>query len=180
MPLWIKDNDTIVTRAMMSAWQWQGHLCIDNWDNTIIMRATHTIVTTTKVPGHQWQWRHHNKGNDASLTTSNKGNNTSSTTAETPVHWQWQQCHCDKSNNCHCNKGKDICALAANTITMRATMPAWQQVTRVTMLAQQWRRRLCINNGNKVTTTMVMTPVHQWRQQCHCYKGNKASLTHNE
>jgi hypothetical protein len=38
---------------------------------------------------------------------------------ETPVHQQWQQRHCDKNDNCHCNNGKDTCALTA-------TMPSQQ------------------------------------------------------
>jgi hypothetical protein len=43
-----------------------------------------------KKPAHWQQHCHHNKGNDASSTTSNKGNNASLTTAEMPVHQQWQ------------------------------------------------------------------------------------------
>jgi hypothetical protein len=79
------------------------------------MRAAIAIVTMAKMLAHQWRWCHHNKGNNASLMTSNKGNDTSLTTAETPVHQRLQQRHHDKSNNHHCNNGKDACASTATT-----------------------------------------------------------------
>jgi hypothetical protein len=53
-------------------------------------RVTIAITTMAKMPMHQWQWCHHNKGNNSSLTTSNKGNDASSTMAEMPLHQQWQ------------------------------------------------------------------------------------------
>jgi hypothetical protein len=84
--LQIKGNNAIVTRAMMPAQQQQGCLHINNGDNTIVMRATIAIAMTAKMPVHQWQWHHHNKGNNASSMTSNKGNNTSLIMAETPAH----------------------------------------------------------------------------------------------
>ncbi len=52
------------------------------------------------------------------------------------------------------------------------------------VLAQQWRRRLHINDGNNAIVmrviiaiaTMAKTPAHQ-QQQCHHDKGDNASLT---
>ncbi len=89
--LWIKSNEPIVVRAKTPAWQWQGCLRIEDGINTIVMRATNLIATMANTPAYWWKWHHHNKGYDASLTTSNKGNDTSSTMAETPAHqwWQW-------------------------------------------------------------------------------------------
>jgi hypothetical protein len=84
--LQIKGNNVIVTRATTPSQQWQGCLCIDNGDDVIITRATIAMATTAKTPAHQWQQRHHNKGNNTSLMTSNKGNDASSTTAEMPAH----------------------------------------------------------------------------------------------
>jgi hypothetical protein len=65
-------------------------LRINKGDNTTIMRATIAIATTAKMPAHQWQWRYHDKGDNASSTTSNKEDNTSLTMAETLAHQQWQ------------------------------------------------------------------------------------------
>jgi hypothetical protein len=36
-PSRIRGNNAIVTRVKMPAQQWQGSLCIDNGDNTIVM-----------------------------------------------------------------------------------------------------------------------------------------------
>ncbi len=63
------------TRVMTLAWQWRRRLRIDDGVNAIVTRATITIAAMGKMPAHQWQQRHHNKGNNASLMTSNKGNN---------------------------------------------------------------------------------------------------------
>jgi hypothetical protein len=60
----MKGDNTIVTRAIMPAQQWQGCLCINNGDNAIVMKATIAIVTTAKMPVHQWQQGHHDKGNN--------------------------------------------------------------------------------------------------------------------
>jgi hypothetical protein len=109
-PPQIKGNDAIVTRATTPAQQWQGRLCINNGNNAIVMRATITITTMAKTPAHWRQQCHHNKGNNASLTTSNKGDDPSLTMVETLAHRQRQQRHCDKSTNCHCENGKDACA----------------------------------------------------------------------
>jgi hypothetical protein len=114
-PSQIKGNDAIATRATTPAQSRQGRLCINNGNNTIVMRATIAIVTMAKMPAYWRQQCHHNKGNNASLTTSNEGNDASLTTAEKPVRQQWQQCHCDKSNNRHCNNSKDACTLMATT-----------------------------------------------------------------
>jgi hypothetical protein len=38
--------------------------------DVIVMRATIAIATKAKMPVHQWQHCHHNKGDDASLTMS--------------------------------------------------------------------------------------------------------------
>jgi hypothetical protein len=113
MPLLIKSNSAIVTRAMTPAQQQQGRLHIDNGNNTIIMRATIAIVTTAKTPAHQQQWRNCVKGNNASLMTSNKDDDASLTMVEMPAHQQQQHPHRDKSGNCHCNNSKDACTLMA-------------------------------------------------------------------
>jgi hypothetical protein len=104
MPLQTKGNDAIVKRARTPAQQRQELLGIDNGNNTIIMMGTIAIATMAKEPAHWRQRRHHNKGTNTSLTTSSKGNNASSIMAETPAHQQRQQCHSDKSKNCHRNK----------------------------------------------------------------------------
>jgi hypothetical protein len=49
-------------------------------------RATITITTMVKMPAHQWQQCHHDKGDNASFTTSNESNDNNSTTAEMPAH----------------------------------------------------------------------------------------------
>ncbi len=110
-----KGNNTILTTARMPAyWQW--------WQHHHHEGSNHNH-NNAKMPAHWWQQCHCDKGNNASLTTSDKGNNTSLTMVETSAHWQWQQCHCDQSNNCHCDNGKDACALTAMTL-------AWWQSTR--------------------------------------------------
>jgi hypothetical protein len=53
---------------------------------------------------------------------------------------QWQRCQCIDGNN---------------TIATRATMPAQQQATRATTLAQQRQRRLCIDNGDNAIVTRI-------------------------
>ncbi len=71
-----------------------------------------------------------------------------------------------------------------NAITMRVAMPAWQQATRATRLAQQRQRRLRINDGNEpiVTratisiATVTKATVH-WQQQYHHDEGINASST---
>jgi hypothetical protein len=78
-------------------------------------RATITIPTTVKMPAHQWHQCHHNKGDDASFTTSNKSNDDNSTMAETPAHQRWQQRHHDNGKDACINKrayhGADNAAL---------------------------------------------------------------------
>ncbi len=93
--------------------------------NAIVMRETIAIAMTAKMLAHWRQQCHHDKGSDANLTTSNESNNASSTTAEMPAHWQRQQHPCDKSNNCHCNNGKDACALMATTPSQQGQ---WHQL----------------------------------------------------
>jgi hypothetical protein len=56
------------------------------WRQSIVTRATITIVTTAKTPAHQRGQHYHDEGNNASLMTSNEGNGASLTTAETPLH----------------------------------------------------------------------------------------------
>ncbi len=102
----IKGNAAIVMRAMMPAQWQQGHLRIDNGNKAIVMRQKIAMVTMAKMPAHQRGWHHR-------TTTSDKENNTISTTLEMPAHWQWQQCHHDKNNNCHGDNGKDACASMA-------------------------------------------------------------------
>jgi hypothetical protein len=63
------------TRAMMLAEQQCRCLRIDNGNNTIMTRAIIAIATMAKTSAHQWQLRHHDEGNNASMTTSNKGDN---------------------------------------------------------------------------------------------------------
>ncbi len=84
------DDEQQATRATMLAWQQQRCLRINNGNYAIMTRVTIAITTMAKMPMHQWQWCHHNKGNNSSLTTSNKGNDASSTMAEMPLHQQWQ------------------------------------------------------------------------------------------
>jgi hypothetical protein len=48
-PLRIKDNNAIVTRATTPSHQWQGHLCIDNGNNAIIIKAKIAIATMAKT-----------------------------------------------------------------------------------------------------------------------------------
>ncbi len=62
------------------------NLHINNGNNAIVMRATITIPAIVKTLAHRWQQRHHNEGNNASLTTSNKGNDASLTMVEMPAH----------------------------------------------------------------------------------------------
>jgi hypothetical protein len=63
-PSWIKGNNTIVTRAMAPAQQQQGHLCIDNGYNAIVLRPTIAMVMMAKMPLHQRQWCHCKESND--------------------------------------------------------------------------------------------------------------------
>ncbi len=44
-----KGNDAIVTRAKTPSPQWQGHLCINNGDNAIVIRAKIAIAATAKT-----------------------------------------------------------------------------------------------------------------------------------
>ncbi len=131
---WIKGNNAIVTRATMPAQQWQGRLRINNSNDTIVMRATIAIAMTAKMPVQLWQRHHHDKGGNASSTTSNEGNGASLTTAETPAYWgkdtivtrvtiaiatmakmsahQWQWRHHNKGNHASLttsDKGNDAC-----------------------------------------------------------------------
>ncbi len=92
-----------------------------------------------------------------------------------PLSWGWQlqlrrwQRHLSINGN--------------NAIMTRAMMPAWQQATRVTMLAQQQWRCLCNDNSNNaivtratIAGTMAKMLAH-WRWQCQHDKGNNTSLT---
>ncbi len=84
--LHIDSNNAIMTMATTPAWQqatratmlveqWWRRLRIDDGNNAIMTRATIAIATMAKMSLHQ-QWQHHlDKGNDASLTTSNKVDN---------------------------------------------------------------------------------------------------------
>ncbi len=121
----IDGNNPITTRATMPAWrqamratmlaeQWQRHLHINNGNKAIVMRPTLVIATTAKMPVHWWQWCHHNKADNISLTRSNKGNNGrdtyASTTAMMPSQ-QWQRCLRINNSN--------------NAIVTRTTTPVW-------------------------------------------------------
>jgi hypothetical protein len=121
----------IGTRAMMPTWQQQGPLHFNKGNNAIVMRATITMAVTAKMPVHQQQLCHHNKGNYASSMTSKEGSNASLTTAEMHAHQQRQQRHHDESNHCHCNNLIN----SNDAIMMRATMPALWQAMRATRLA---------------------------------------------
>jgi hypothetical protein len=78
------------------------------------------------------------------------------TSLMTMLAQQWQQCHCDKSNNCHYDNGEDACMLTA-------TMPARQQATRAMTLMmmkmplQQGQQRQ-LEDGNDVITTRATSP----------------------
>jgi hypothetical protein len=49
MPLQIKGNDAIVTRASTPSQRQQGHLCINNGVDAIVMRGTIAIAITAKT-----------------------------------------------------------------------------------------------------------------------------------
>jgi hypothetical protein len=51
-PLWIKGNNAVVTREMTPSQQQQGHLCIDNSNNAIVIRVKIAITTMAKNPVH--------------------------------------------------------------------------------------------------------------------------------
>jgi hypothetical protein len=180
MLLQIKSNNAIVTRATMPS-QWrQGCLRINNSNNAIIMSATIPIATMAKPPAHWLQQCHHDKGDDANSMMSNEGNNASLTTVETPAHWQWWGDHCYKSNNCHCNIGKDACASMAMT-------PAWQWGARATTLMitttplqQGWQYQLEDSNDAIMTSATMLcrsraTMPFLWGQQCRPNNGKDAS-----
>jgi hypothetical protein len=63
MPLWIKGNNAIGTRAMMPSQQWQGRLCIDTSDNAIVIRGIIAIATMEK-PWALMATNHHNVGDN--------------------------------------------------------------------------------------------------------------------
>ncbi len=170
IPLWIEGNNAIVTMATMPAQQQQWRLRINNGNNTIVMRATIAITTTVKMPMHWWQQCHHNKGNNASLTMSNEGNNASLTIAETPAHWGWQQRHCDKSNNCHCNNGKDAWALTA-------TMPSWWEQQCQLDNKQHGHWRSLYDGGGACASTIAMTPSQQWQRCLRIDNSNNTIVT---
>jgi hypothetical protein len=158
-PLRIKSNNAIIKRATMPAWQQQGRLRINNatmpsswgqqlqlqWrqrclridgNSAIMMRATTPAwqqVTRTMMLAQQQQRRLCINDSDDAIIT--KATTTIATTAKMLGHWQQR------------------------AITTRATMPALRQVTRSTMLAQQWQRRLRINDGNDTIMTMAKMPV---------------------
>jgi hypothetical protein len=195
MPLRIKGNNAIVTRAMSSAWWRQGCLCIDKNNNAIIMRAAIAIVTMAKTPVHQQQQCHHNKGN-----------NTIAMMAKMPAHWWWQWRHCNKSGNaslgmattplqqgqqchhgsratmpllqgqqCQLDDGKDAC-----TSTMATKPSSWGWQLRL----QQRQRCLCIYGNNAITmrvttpdwqkATRAMALAWQWWRCVHIDNGNNA------
>jgi hypothetical protein len=68
--------------------QWRQRCLHINGNNA--SRATITIATMVKTPAHQRQQCHHDKGKDASFTTSNESNDNNLTTAETPAHHRRQ------------------------------------------------------------------------------------------
>ncbi len=70
----------------MSSQQQQGCLCIDNGNDVIVMRVTIAVATMAKMPVHQQQQCHHDKDDNASMTTSNEGDKASLSTAEMPAH----------------------------------------------------------------------------------------------
>jgi hypothetical protein len=138
-------NDASSMTARTSAhWQWQQGNCHEaencNGDN-----GKDACASTGMAPSHndEWQGKQHylnNAGDACALTMA-----TMPSWQEQQLPWrQWQRCLRINGNG---------------TIMMRATMPAWQWATRVTMLAQWWWRRLCINDGNDSITTMAKMPV---------------------
>ncbi len=164
-PSKIKGSNSIVMRAMMPAWQWQGRLRIDNGNYAIVMRASITIVTMAKMPAHWWQRHHHDEGNNASLMMSKKGNIASLTTAKMPMHWQQQQRHHDESNNCHCENGEDAYVLMA-------TMPWWwgwghQLDDKQQGQQHQWWWQCHCNNDYNTSLRTKTTPSQQGQQCCH-------------
>jgi hypothetical protein len=110
--------------------------------------CTSTIVTSPLSWGQQSQLQQHWK----CLCSNSK--NAITMRATMPAQWQATEAttlaqqrrkrlhindgnnHCEESNNCHCNNGKDISTLMAMTPSWQggATMPAWQQAMRATPL----------------------------------------------
>jgi hypothetical protein len=142
MPLRIKGNNAIVTRAMTPSLQRQGRLCINNGNDAIIIRVKIAIATMAKNPAHQWQQRHCKVGDNTSSMISGEGGNTSLTTAETRLRinnsdgaivmrttialQQQQRCLRIDGGDASLptsNKGDDIND-DNNAIVMRATTPA--------------------------------------------------------
>jgi hypothetical protein len=114
--LCINSNNAIATRATMPLQWQQGHLRIDDDNDTILTRA--------RTPTWGWQKCHSNKDNNA---IPDQGwqhhcyevNNARSTMERMPAHQQWQQCHHHEGNNHNRNNCKDTC-------TLTATMPSQQ------------------------------------------------------
>jgi hypothetical protein len=48
-PLQIKGNNAIATRAMTPSQLQQGHLCINNGDNAIVIKEKNAIATMAKT-----------------------------------------------------------------------------------------------------------------------------------
>ncbi len=179
--LQIKGNNAIFTRATKLAQQRQGCACA-------LTMATMLL---------SWGWQSH----------CDSGKNACALMATTPSQQGWW-CQLENEQQgewCYLNNGRDTCPLITGTmpswqeqqspsrqwqrhlringnltITTRATTPVWGQATRVMALAWQWWKHLPINDGNNAIMTMAKTPAHQQRWQCYCYKGNNASLMHNE
>jgi hypothetical protein len=124
--LWINGDDTIVTRAITPAWQRQGCLRINNGYNAIVMRETIIIAMVAKMPVHQWQRYHHNKGDNTNLTSRDEG---------VMLVWQWQRCLCINDGN--------------NSIVTRATIA----ITTMEKMPAHWRQQCHLNEGNNASLT---------------------------
>jgi hypothetical protein len=183
-------EDACASTAMTPSWQGQQRQ-LDNkqqgrqhqwWQQCHCNEGNNASLRTAMMPSQQGQQRRRKSratmpllwGQQRQL--DNGKDACASTTAMMPSSWGWQSQSQQWQRPLHIN-GNDA-------ITMRVTIPAQQQATRVTTLAWQWQRCLRIDNGNYAImtratiaiVTMAKMPVH-WRQQCHHNKGDNASLT---
>jgi hypothetical protein len=188
-PSQIKGNGTIVTRATTPYWQWQGRLCIDNGNNTIIMRVIKgkdTYALMAIMPLQQGQQHHCNDGGDACA----------SMILTMPLQWGQQRQLEDDNSTIAMRATRPLQIKGNNAIVTRATMPAWQwqgclhidnsinaivmratiAIAKMVKMHAHQRQQCHCNESNNAITMMARTPAHQWWQQCHCNDGNDTNL----
>jgi hypothetical protein len=132
-------KDACASIMTTMAFQWRQQCQLEGGTNAIATRATMLSWIKKTMPLLQGEWHQLDNSKDACALIM----------ATTPLSWgqqlqlqQWQKCLCIDSNN---------------TITTMATMPAWQQAMRATILAQQQ------NSRDACTSTMATTP--SWQEQ---------------